>query len=314
MVSHIENIGKILEFIVRETPPRAMIDILYEDVKNLVEQHIILRDIENFVAYFKFILSSAHVPKQLKFEPRLVRAFVDRTYAGFSNEIQEFRAERLYKYLKKKIKENREFTQKDFAVLEKVMKQAKEPSLEKVMVRVRIAVILKWLQGPLKKQLSEEMQDYIIFLATTYGQYQRDQVLNIEWPAYEVNKKDVGIIAGEYQFYEIALIDAIREVKQARAKKPNLRKYQDQFRVVIISLDNLIKLSKEGKLDSVNAFKDKIIVATTLIYVQDEFVEKDPELNKLIQLFISLYYKFRDKHYTNIPKSPNTSTKQTLVD
>ena len=61
-------------------------------------------------------------------------------------------------------------------------------------------------------------------------------------------------------------------------------------------------MTKKGELDSVEAFKDKIIVSTALIYIQDEFVKKDTELKKLTQLFVSLYYQFRDKHYVSAKK------------
>lgn len=302
MATHLENLEKILVFILRETSAKKMIDILYEKIKFTVEEHIILRDIENFIAYFKFLLSVTNIPQELKFELKLIQAFIDRTYVGFSDQIQKFRARKLYTYLKKRLHGGAKITDKDLELLEKTLKQARKPSLEKLMEHIRVAMILKWLQGPLKDQLSMGMKDYVIFLATAYGQYEQDRVFNIEWQPYNVSKKDMSLIIRDYTIFEISIIEAMQAIRKARASNPNPNKYREQFRIVLVSLDNLVKMTKKGELDSVEAFKDKIIVSTALIYIQDEFVKKDPELKKLTQLFVSLYYQFRDKHYVSAKK------------
>ncbi len=302
MVTHLENLEKILAFILKETSAEKMIDILYEKIKSTVEEHIVLRDIENFIAYFKFLLSISYIPQKLKFELKLIQAFIERTYVGFSDQIQKFRAGKLYDYLKTQLHSGVKITDKDLELLEETLKQARKPTLEKLMEHVRTGMILKWLQGPLKDQLSKGLKDYVIFLATTYGQYEQDRVFNIEWQPYSVSKKDVTLIMGEYTIFEISIIEAMQAIRKARASNPNPNKYREQFRIVLISLDNLVKMTKKGELDSVEAFKDKIIVSTALIYIQDEFVKKDTELKKLTQLFVSLYYQFRDKHYVSAKK------------
>jgi len=127
-------------------------------------------------------------------------------------------------------------------------------------------------------------------------------VYNVDWQPYDISDEDMAVLNSEYAVFELSLMEAIKFIREARARKPRSNNYKDQFRIVLISLDNLVRLAKKGELDSPHAFRDKIIVATTLIYIQDEFVEKDPELKKLIQLFVSLYYQFRDKHYTSVEK------------
>ncbi|UCG91391.1 MAG: hypothetical protein JSV97_09960 [candidate division WOR-3 bacterium] len=296
MTTHLDNLEKILAFILRETPAQEMINILNEKIKVQVEIYMMMRDIENFIEYFKIVLSSSQIPKNLKFEPKLIRAFTKRTYTGFTIPTQDFRADRLYEYLKSKIGEGVDINLEHITLLEEEFRKLKKSSLEKIMEHARIATILKWLQGPLKNQLSLELQDYITFLATIYGQYRRNLVINIEWHPCEVSRKDLTTLTGEYRIFEIALMEALQAVRDSKTKNPDPQNYQEEFDIVLKSLENLNKMSEEGALDSFDSFKDKILVSTALIYIQDEFVTKDREFEKLIQLLVSLYYQFRDKY------------------
>ena len=111
------------------------------------------------------------------------------------------------------------------------------------------------------------------------------------------------ILDSEYRVFEIAIIEALQTVRDVRAANPDLSRYEEQFQIVLSSLENLGKLEEAGKLGSFDSFMDRLIVSTALIYIQDDFVEKDAELKKLIQLFVSMYFKYRDKRYgteTNI--------------
>jgi hypothetical protein len=103
------------------------------------------------------------------------------------------------------------------------------------------------------------------------------------------------VLKKEFRSFEGAIEESIKAVKSARTKKLDPGKYEDQFRLIISSLDNLLKMTEKGVLNSVQSFKDKVIVSAALIYIQDEFVRKDPQLKRIIQLFISLYYQFRDR-------------------
>jgi soluble cytochrome b562 len=268
---------------------------MYEKITNMTVTHIMQRDIENFIAYFKLVLSTSRLPKKLKFEQKLIRAFVDRTYTEFTASAQELRANRLYDYLKGKIDEGTEIQNQQLERLETALMNEKKPSLGNIMEHAQIAMILKWLQGPVKGKLSKELQDYIVSLGTAYGKSQRQLVPNVEWKPREVSKQDMDIMKKEYKSFEAAINDSLKAVKEAHPKKMDPGKYQDQFRIIISSLDNLVKMSDKGMLNSVQSFKDKVIVSTALIYIQDEFVRKDPQLRKIIQLLISLYYQFRDK-------------------
>lgn len=295
MGTFLEHLQTIFEFVLKETTPPGMIGILYEKIRSMTETHIMQRDIENFVAYFKLLLSTSRMPKKLKFERKLIRAFIDRTYTEFTESTQEFRANRLYDYLRNKLDEGTEIQSQHLERLESSLMVQKRPSLDNVEEHVQIAMILKWLQGPVKGKLSKELQDYIVSLGTTYGQSQRHLVPDVELKTHDVSEQDMGIIKKEYKTFESAINDSLKAVKDARSKKIDPGKYQDQFRIIISSLDSLVKMSDKGMLNSVESFKDKVIVSTALIYIQDEFVRKDPQLRKIIQLLISLYYQFRDK-------------------
>lgn len=295
MGTFLEHLEKIFEFVLKETTAKDMINILYDKTRKMTETHIMERDIENFIAYFRLMLSTARVPKKLRFEPKLIRAFVDRTYTGFTDTAQAFRANQLYEYLKNKIDEGTEMQNAHLERLEAALRAEKKPSLENIMEHVHIAMLFKWLQGPIKESLSKELQDQIIALGTTYGQCQRHLVLNVEWEPFTVSDRDLGTITKEYKSFKNAIEDSLKTVRDARVKKIDSGKYEEQFRLIISSLDNLVKMSEKGILNSIESFKDKVIVSTALIYIQDEFVRKDPQLKKIIQLLISLYYQFRDK-------------------
>ena len=296
METFLEHLRQIFEFILKETDPQSITSTLYDKIKHMTETHIMQRDIENFVAYFRLVLSTARLPKKLQFERKLIRAFIDRTYTEFNESAQEFRANRLYDKLKDKLDEGTEIRVEHLARLEVRLKEEERPTLQNIMEHAQIAMLLKWLQGPIRKKLSEELQYYITTLGSSYGKSQRQLVPDTEWKPFDLSKEDKGTIKKEYKSFESALKHSLNAVKEARLKKTGAGKYQEQLRVIISSLDNLVKMSEKGTLNSVHSFKDKVIVSTALIYIQDEFVRKDPQLRRIIQLLISLYYQFRDKH------------------
>lgn len=296
MPAHLENIATILNYIDEHTTAEIVLDTLCDEVEDLVEWHIVCRDVENFIAYFKFILSSSHFPKQLLFDQSLVTAFINRTYDDYSNEVQMHRVVELRDYLKRTLPIDSEITFERLGRVEARLSEDRTPDLLTVIRRVRIGLILKWLQGMQQDRLSPGLRDCITFLATVYGQYKSNSVLNVDWLPCDITESDAKILRREYILLEHAIREAILLIQQAKAKIRSV-KYQDEFRIVLISLDNLVKKARSGELDSAEAFKDKILVATTLMYVQDDFVIKDAELKKLVQLFVSLYRQFRDKHY-----------------
>jgi len=296
-VEFLADLEKIFEFLLRETAPENMISIVYEETKDLTESFVLQRDIENFIAYFKVILSAPRIPRKMKFDSNLVRAFINRTYTGLADSALAYRADRLYECLETNIAEEADITNECLDSLTLELEVMKTPTLNKIMTRSRVATILKWLQGHLKERLSLELQDNVIFLATVYGQHKKNLAINVDWQPYEVMPEDTDILVSEYRILEIAIIEALETIRHARRANPDLSRYEEQFQIVLTSLDNLGKLEEAGNLDSFDSLKDRLIISTALIYIQDEFVQKDAELKQLIQLFVSLYFKYRDKHH-----------------
>lgn len=297
MPTHLENLEKTLVFVLSKTPTQDMINDLFGNIKSMVERQMLLRDAENFTALFKFAISSLYKTKGIKIGPEMIQTFIDRTSSEPTDIAHELRADRLYTYLNATLKEKVDINNANIECLEKVLKKEKKPSFEKLMTNVRIAMILKWLQGPLQSQLSNILKDHVIFYAALYGQYRTNRMFNVDWYPYEIPQRDEDLIIREYKYFEKAIKQAVQEIGVSLAERPHSDNYYEQFRVVFESLDNLNKMSKKKNLGISNAFKDKIIVSTALIYLQDEFVAKGSELKHLIQLFISLYYQYSDKHY-----------------
>ncbi|MEO0226093.1 MAG: hypothetical protein ABIL05_03975 [candidate division WOR-3 bacterium] len=298
MIEHLKNIEKILLYTLEVLVPQKIVNILYDKIHQLIDAQILKRDVENFSSYFKFVLSSSAIPKKLLINEEIVRVFIDRTYSGFDQTLRDQRAQRVFEYLKEKIGAGVEINIKNLSRLDRILSYESRPNFDRVKERILIALILKWFQGPLQERISDELNDYIIFLATSFGQYRSERVLNVENVTFEVSQNDLDLIISEFSNFEFALLEAIEEIRNAYSRPSKSRNGRDQFRFVFESLDRLALKSQEGKLNDVSAFKDKIIVATTLIYLQDEFVEKDVEVKNLVQLFISLYYQFRDKRHT----------------
>ncbi|MBE0432501.1 hypothetical protein IBX73_03430 [candidate division WOR-3 bacterium] len=293
-VAFLEDLQKIFEFLLRETAPENMIHTLYSEIGELTESYVLQRDIENFIAYFRVILSAPRIPRKIKFDKNLVGAFIDRTYAGLSDRVLEERTARLFENFLNIIPKGMDITNTCLDDLALELEVMKTPSLHKIMLRARIATILKWLQGPLRERLSPDLQDHIVLLAAIYGQYHKNLAINIDWEPYEVAPRDLDILISEYRILEIAIIEALATIKHARMAHPDLTRYDEQFQIMLEGLDNLHKMEESGTLESFDSLKDRLIISSALIYIQDDYVHKDAELKQLIQLFVSLYFKYRD--------------------
>ncbi|KPL13216.1 hypothetical protein AMJ74_05640 [candidate division WOR_3 bacterium SM1_77] len=298
MGEFLANMIRALGFVLNETSPQDMFGILTDLIKNKFESSILERNIENFIAYFRVVISGKHAPKMLIFDRKLVQAFIARTDTVIGDAAADSRAERLYMYLSCNIKDGAQITDAHLNSIHEEFVIMKMPSLKKVLENIRIAMMLKWIQGPLMKKLSHSLQDHIVVLGTVYGECKKNLISNVEWPELNVSPEDRNVLADEYRIFENAMRDALNEFKTALTAKPDPTNYEAQFQVVFDSLDRLAKMDTEGKLDSCESFKDRIIVSSALIYIQDDYVVKNDKLRQLIQLFVSMYIKYRDKRST----------------
>ena len=297
MGEFLANMIRALEFVLRETPAQDMYAILTERIKEKFESAILERNIENFIAYFRVVISGKHPPKILTFNRKLVQAFIARTDTGIGDAATDARTDRLYAYLSNKIKDGAQITEAHLNRIHEEFVILKMPSLDKVLENIRIAMILKWVQGPLISKLSHTLQDHIVVLGAVYGECRKNLISNVEWPELEISQKDMEMLVAEYRIFENAIKDALKEFKAALAAKPDPGDYETQFQVVLNSLHQLAKLAESGKLESIDSFKDRIIVSSSLIYIQDDYVLKNDKLRQLIQLFVSMYIKYRDKRH-----------------
>jgi hypothetical protein len=125
-------------------------------------------------------------------------------------------------------------------------------------------------------------------------------MMNVDWPDFCLSDKDKYILEEEYRLFEIAMMEALQAFRSARAAKSGSLNLDEQFQIVFNSLDQLAKMDAAGTLDSFDSFKDRVIVSSALIYLQDDYVKKDAKLRQLIQLFVSLYFRYRDKRQTSV--------------
>jgi hypothetical protein len=256
------------------------------------------RDIENFIAYFQVILSSKRSAGSFKFDRRIVQAFIERTDTGPGTTVSDFRAGRLYSYLSEKIKDGTEITKERLERIHEELEISKKPSMDKVMENIRIAMILKWIQGHMVQRFSHSLQDYLVVLATVYGECKKNVTSNVDWPALSISEKDKSMLEDEYRLFELAMMEALQEFRAAQDAQSGAQAEEEQFQIVFNSLDQLAKMEEAGTLDSVDSFKDRIIVSSSLIYIQDDYVVKNDKLRQIIQLFVSMYIRYRDKRYT----------------
>ena len=297
---HLKNLERILKYTLKETSGEKIIDTLYEKTKSTIEQHITKRDVENFVAYLRLLSEYPQGQKCFKLGRKQVQDYVDRIYSECDHKTRYLRTNNLYDYLENMLGRNIVLDKTEVTVIYRKLSGDKRSSIEKIMCRVCIAMILKWLQGSMQDKLSEGLHSHIIFLASTYGMYGTNRVFNVDWQPYSISGNDAALIESEYPVFETAIANAIKNIKKASIKKEYSNKREIQFQFVLSSIDHLITMSKKGLLESGEAFIDKIIIAASLIYLQDEFVEKNSELRSLINLIVSFYYQFRDKRYIPI--------------
>ena len=294
---HLKNLERILKYTLKETSGEKIIDTLYEKTKFTIEQHITKRDVENFVAYLQLLSEYPQGQKCFKLGRKQVQNYVNRIYSECDHKTRYLRANNLYNYFENMLGRNIVLDNTEVTVIYKRLSGDKRSSIEKIMCRVCIAMILKWLQGFLQDKLSEGLHNHIVFLASIYGMYGTNRVFNVDWQPYSISGNDAALIESEYPVFETAITDAIKNIKKASIKKEYSSKREVQFQFVLSSIDRLITMSKKGLLGSGKAFMDKITIAASLIYLQDEFVEKNSELRSLINLIVSFYYQFRDKRY-----------------
>ncbi|MGD9380682.1 MAG: hypothetical protein PVI51_08955 [candidate division WOR-3 bacterium] len=301
MGEFLTNMIKALEFVLHETPSREVIRILTERIRYMFESSVVERDIDNFIAYFRVLISGKHTSRMLTFNRKLVHAFITRTDTGIGGAAIDFRTDNLYTYLSGKIKNGAQITDAHLARVHEEFSIMKMPSLDKIIENIRVAMILKWLQSPMMHRFSHDLQDYIVVLATVYGECRKNVVMNVEWPTLVLTQGDKDILSREYRIFRSAISEAVETFKEARARNPDASNYEEQFQVVFNSLDRLAHMDESGDLDSAESFKDRVIVSASLIYVQDDYVVKNDKLRQLIQLFVSMYIKYRDKRRS--PKS-----------
>lgn len=299
---HLKNLQRILKYTVKETSADTVIDTLYQKTKSIIEQYITQRDVENFIAYLKYLAETNGHEEVFKLEPDLVQEYANRIYGQDDHKTRYYRTKNLYSYFEKSLGKNAVLDSTELSVILEKLKKDQRSSIEKVMMRVCVAMILKWFQGFLKSKLSEDLQHYVAFLASVYGLYGTKNLFNVEWQPYVLSAADAKIINDEYEFFEQSLIEAIKRVNKAMLKGTFPVNTKEQFQIVFSSIDNLMTMDRDKHSDSAIAFTDKVIISTALIYLQDDFVEKNQELSKLISLFLSFYYQFRDKRYIPVFK------------
>ncbi len=294
---HLKNLERILKYTLKETSGEKIIDTLYEKTKSTIEQHITKRDVENFVAYLQLLSEYPQGQKCFKLGRKQVQNYVNRIYSECDHKTRYLRTNNLYSYFENMLGRNIVLDNTEVTVIYEKLSGDKRSSIEKIMCRVCIAMTLKWLQGFLQDKLSEGLHNHIVFLASIYGMYGTNRVFNVDWQPYGISGNDAALIESEYPVFETAITNAIKNIKKASLKKEYSNKLEGQFQFVLSSIDHLIIMSKKGLLESGEAFMDKIIIAASLIYLQDEFVEKNSELRSFINLIVSFYYQFRDKRY-----------------
>jgi hypothetical protein len=300
MDDFLANMIRVLEFVLKETPPQDMLQILSERIRHMFESSILERDIDNFVAYFLVILSGKRPSRPFKFDRKIVQAFIERTDTGLGNASSNLRTEQLYSYLSDKIQDGTEITNEQLELIQEDFKISKMPSIERVMENVRIAMILKWVQGQLMQRFSHVLQDYIVVLATVYGECKRGVTGSVDWPPLSISEKERNILEDEYRIFELAMMEALQAFRSAQSTQSDPENQEEKFQIVFNSLDQLAKMDQAGTLNSIDSFKDRIIVSASLIYIQDDYVVKDDKLRQIIQLFVSMYIKYRDKRYAPV--------------
>lgn len=298
--NHLENLDLILESLQWLIQPDTVLTELPFDLEFLSEP-----DVERLVEWCRKSVSKEELAEgKFTINKAMIKFFIQKTFPDLSYDQQkekiDFLDRELHNLLKLNAFETVGLNTVNLDKLVDILNNIEgESHFDKTKKRIKIAISLKWLQDKeLMTKLSPGTRQYIERLGTFYGRIKKGE--NVEARdigTYYTPQDDAQMILEDYELkVDFALLGARQDIQSAKQRFIS----DPQFGQLGIIMEAVKRLSNyiDGKTgpeyDRTELFKDTIFIAIILNYIQDPYVKKSPEANKLIQIVLPIYSKYKE--------------------
>jgi len=298
--NHLENLDQILESLQWLIQPDTVLTELPFDLEFLSEP-----DVERMVDWARKSVSKEElVEGKFTINKPMIKFFIQKNYPDLPYDQQkekiDFLDKELHNLLKLNAFETVALNTENLDKLVDILNNVEGQShFDKTKKRIKIAISLKWLQDKeLLNNLSPGTRQYVERLGSFYGRIKKGE--NVEARdigTYFTPPDDLKKIQEDYELkVDFALLGARQDIQKAKQRFLN----DPQFGQLGLILEAVDRLSAyiDGKAntdyDRTELFKDTIFIAIILNYIQDPYVKKSPEANKLIQIVLPIYSKYKE--------------------
>ncbi len=298
--NHLDNLGEILVRLHWWLQPDTILTELPYDL-----EFISKTDIERFADWCCSAVSKEELEQgRYNINKSLIKFFVEKHFPDLSPERQKDKIDAINQQLYMLLKlPNYERIVLNNANMNKIIDFFNnipgESHFEKTTKKIKTAVALKWLQDEeLSKELSKPTNNFIRRIGDFYGRTKKGEHITVaQIGTYNPPPGDKKKIMEDFESkVELALMFASQEIKQA---KQGLRS-DGEYGVLANIMEVIKRLEKyvEGKQDSsydyIEHFKDIIFLVIVLNYIQDPYIKRTVEADKLLKKLLPIYTRYKE--------------------
>lgn len=241
----------------------------------------------------------------------LTRFYVEHNYPKLDKEKQKEKVKHILKEVHTLLNiseyDSIRLNQTNIDVLkDKVVETPGETHFDKMKRRIKISIALRWLHDrELSAKLSRETNNYIRRIGDFYGKCKKGESVDVKTMGqYKPSKEDLEKLQEDYEKIDIALIEATREISDAKKSfseamdKPDI---YGHFKVVVNAVNRIDQFNRGNKVegyDYIERFKDSMFMAIILNYVQDPHVRQTEEVINLLKWVVPIYKLYKEKEQT----------------
>jgi len=298
--NHLENLDLILESLQWLIQPDTVLTEMPYDLEFLSQP-----DVERLVEWCRRSVSKEELAEgKFTINKAMIKFFIQKTFPDLPYDQQKekinFLDKELHNLLKLNAFETVALNTENLDKLVDILNNIEgESHFDKTKKRIKIAISLKWLQDKeLLAKLSPGTRQYVERLGTFYGKIKKgENVETRDIGTYYTPPDDAVKILEDYELkVDFALLGARQDINKAKQRFMN----DPQFGQLGLIIEAVNRLSTyiDGKADEdydrTELFKDTIFIAIILNYIQDPYVKKSPEANKLIKMVLPIYSKYKE--------------------
>jgi hypothetical protein len=298
--NHLENLDQILESLQWLIQPDTVLTELPFDLEFLSRP-----DVERLVEWSRKSVSKEELAAgKFTLNKPMIRFFMQKTFPDLPPDMQkekiDFLDRELHNLLKLNAFETVALNTENLDKLVDILNNIEgESHFDKTKKRIKIAISLKWLQDKeLMAILSPGTRQYVERIGMFYGRIKKGENVSVrDIGTYHTPPDDIKKIIDDYELkVDFALLGARQDINKAKQKFLNDPRFGPLGFIMeaVNRLSAYIDEQADEDYDRTELFKDTIFIAIILNYVQDPYVKKSPEANKLIQMVLPIYSKYKE--------------------